>query len=146
MDCDLGLSPEDIPGLVSKLDKYDVAIGSRYVKGGKDPRPFIRKWLSILINSYSMLILGSKVRDYTSGFAAVKKSVFDKVKLSRKGFGEYFIGFAHECQKNKFKIIEVPCVYNIRTGGVSKSDGEWKTLLKLGWDYGLEVLRVKFGK
>ena len=145
LDCDLGLSPEEIPGLVSQLDKYDIAIGSRYVKGGKDPRPAFRVFVSILINLYAMTFLGFGVRDYTSGFAAVRSEVFDKVYFSRKGFGEYFIDFAYKARKAGFKIIEMPCVYNIRTEGVSKSDGDLGTLFKLGKDYGLRVLKLRFG-
>ncbi len=147
MDCDLGLSPEEIPNMISKLDNYnyDIAIASRYVPGGKDPRPFFRVFLSWMINSLSVLFLGWGVRDYTSGFAAVHKSVFNVVSFSTQGFGEYFIEFAYKAKKNKLKIIEVPCVYTIRTGGVSKSDGDIRTLLKLGKDYGLKVLKLRFG-
>ncbi|MBT4804635.1 glycosyltransferase [Candidatus Woesearchaeota archaeon] len=146
LDADLGLSPEEIPGLVSQLNKYDVAIGSRYVKGGKDPRPAFRVFVSILINLYAMTFLGFGVRDYTSGFAAVRKEVFDKVHFSRKGFGEYFIDFAYKSKKAGYKIIEMPCVYQVRSGGVSKSDGDLGTLFSLGKDYGLRVLKLRFGK
>ena len=146
LDCDLGLSPEEIPYLVQQLDHHDIAIASRYVKGGKDPRPFFRVLLSVAINSFCILLLGGGVRDYTSGFAAVKKDVFDKISFSREGFGDYFIEFAYKAKKKGFKIIEVPCVYNIRPGGVSKSDGDMTTLLRLGKDYGLKALKVRFGK
>ncbi len=145
MDCDLGLSPEEIPGLISHLDTYDIAIASRYVKGGKDPRPFFRIFLSWMINGFSMVCLGGGVRDYTSGFAAVRKHVFNSVSFSKKGFGEYFIEFAYKAKKNGFQIIEVPCVYTIRSGGISKSDGDLKTLLKLGKDYSVRVLKLRFG-
>lgn len=145
LDCDLGLSPEDIPNLVNQLGTYDVAIASRYVKGGKDPRPPLRVFLSIMINLFSALVLGFRVRDYTSGFCAAKKEVLKTISFSRQGFGEYFIEFAYKCQKNKLKIVEVPCIYRVRPGGVSKSDGNMITLLKLGWDYGLKVLRLRFG-
>jgi dolichol-phosphate mannosyltransferase len=147
MDCDLGLSPEEIPNLVNKIEQgYDVAIASRYVKGGKDPRPPLRVFLSWMINGFAILFLGSAVKDYTSGFSAVKREVFDKISFSRKGFGEYFIDFAYHAQKQKMKIIEIPCAYQIRTGGVSKSDGTLGTLFKLGWDYGIRVLSLRFGK
>ena len=146
LDCDLGLSPEEIPNLVSQLTTYDVAIASRYVKGGKDPRPLFRVILSNMINAYAISLLGWGVRDYTSGFAAVRRKVFDTISFSRKGFGEYFIEFAHKAKKNKFKIIEVPCKYQIRPGGVSKSDGDLKTLFKLGWDYGIKVINVRIGR
>ena len=144
LDCDLGLSPEEIPILVSKLETYDVAIASRYVKGGKDPRPKLRVFLSILINLFSASMLGFGVRDYTSGFCATKREVFDKVSFSRQGFGEYFIEFVYKCQKNNFKIVEVPCIYRVRMGGVSKSDGSIWTLLKLGKDYCSRIISLRF--
>lgn len=145
LDCDLGLSPEDIPNLINQLNSYDVAIASRYVKGGKDMRPPLRVFLSIMINLFASLMLGFGVRDYTSGFCAAKKEVFKTISFSRQGFGEYFIEFAYKCQKNNLKIAEVPCVYRVRQGGVSKSDGNLGTLLKLGWDYGLKIIRLRFG-
>ncbi|MDP3734252.1 MAG: glycosyltransferase [Nanoarchaeota archaeon] len=144
LDCDLGLSPEEIPALIAKLDQYDVAIASRYVKGGKDPRPPLRVFLSVMINFFAAAVLGFGVRDYTSGFCATKREVFDTVSFSRHGFGEYFIDFAYRCQKNNFTITEVPCVYRVRSGGVSKSDGNVWTLLKLGRDYGLRILSLRF--
>src|SRR3989338_7397141 len=136
---------DNSPDETWKLDDHDVVIASRYVKGGKDPRPFFRVGLSVILNTYCILFLGWGVRDYTSGFAAVKKEVFDAVSFSRRGFGEYFIEFAYRAKKNKFKIVEVPCAYSIRSGGVSKSDGDIKTLLRLGKDYGVRVLKLRFG-
>ena len=79
------------------------------------------------------------------GIIQATKEVFDKVHFSRKGFGEYFIEFAYKAKKNKFKIIEVPCKYQIRPGGVSKSDGDLWTLFRLGKDYGLKVLKLRWG-
>lgn len=146
MDCDLGLSPEEIPGLLSKLPEYDVAIASRYVKGGKDGRPAFRVLLSILTNLFAASFLGFGVLDYTSGFVAVKKDVFNTVSFSPTGFGEYFIEFAYKCKKNKFKIVEVPCVYKIRPTGVSKSDGDSITLLKHGVSYAMRVLSLRLGR
>src|SRR3989344_9502149 len=47
MDCDLGLPPEDLPHLVAAIESgADVAIGSRYVKGGADERVWFRGFLS----------------------------------------------------------------------------------------------------
>ena len=39
MDCDFQMPPSIVPELVEKIgDGYDVAVGSRYVNGGKDLR------------------------------------------------------------------------------------------------------------
>lgn len=144
LDCDLGIPPEEIPKLVEKLKDYDIAIGSRYVKGGKDTRPKWRVLLSILINIFAILILGSYIRDHTSGFAVVRKDVFKKVKLPSKGFGEYFVEFMYRCKKKGFRIVEVGYVYGSRKGGLSKSDGNLFMLLKYGIQYGLKIIKWRF--
>lgn len=143
MDCDLGLPPEDIPRLVAKLKNNDVAIGSRYVYGGKDLRPWFRAFLSTVLNFYCAFILGFTVKDYTSGFIAVRKEVTEKIPLSRVGFGEYFVEFAYRAVREGYRVKEVGYIYKDRLRGVSKSSGDWKTLLGYGWQYGTKVLSLR---
>ncbi|HLC81358.1 MAG TPA: polyprenol monophosphomannose synthase [Candidatus Nanoarchaeia archaeon] len=145
MDCDLGLPPEDIPRLVEQIKKYDVAIGSRYAKGGKDLRPAWRVALSTGLNLYSSLLLGWQVRDYTSGFVAVRKDVLDHVRWSRQGFGEYFAEFAYNCVKRGFDVTEVGYEFKDRTKGTSKTQG-LNRLVKLGFQYGIKVLGLRLKK
>ena len=142
LDCDLGIPPEDIPILVKKLNNYDIAIGSRYVKGGKDLRPKIRTVTSIMINFFAKILLGFYVRDYTSGFAAVKKEVFSRVKFPDKGFGEYFIEFIYNCGKKKFKIAEVGYIYTDRLRGKSKSGDNIFILFRLGIQYTTRIISL----
>ncbi|MBI3026872.1 glycosyltransferase [Candidatus Woesearchaeota archaeon] len=144
MDCDLGIPPEEIPRLVKKLDEYDIVIGSRYVHGGKDTRANWRVFLSILINIYSCLLLGTYIKDHTSGFAAVRKEVFKKVKFPDKGFGEYFVELMYLCSKRGFRIAEVGYGYGQRKGGLSKSDGNLLVLLKYGIQYCLKIIKWRF--
>ena len=146
MDCDLGLPPEEIPKLVEKLGDYDLAIGSRFIGIGKDLR---KRWITMsshLINLIAQLFLGFYVKDYTSGFIAVKRKVFNKVKINPKGFGEYFIEFVHQCRKNKFKITEVDYIYGNRAGGVSKSTDNFIIFLRLGFKYFLKIIGLRFKK
>lgn len=151
MDCDLGLPPEDVPKLVKQLDNYDIVIGSRYVKGGKDSRSKPRAWASTLLNIYASLILSLKVRDYTSGFVAVKREVFNKIQFTRRGFGEYFIDFVYQAIKNNYRIIEVGYIYKDRKSGISRSGSfsDFKdafVLFKNGWQYGTYILKRRFSK
>lgn len=146
MDCDLGVPPEEVPKLVERIKDYDLAIGSRFIGIGKDLR---KRWITIsshLINLIAQLILGSDVKDYTSGFIAVRREVFNKVRINPKGFGEYFIEFVHQCSKNKFKITEVGYIYGNRAGGVSKSTDNVIIFLKLGFKYFLKVVELRFKK
>lgn len=144
LDCDLGIPPEVIPRLVEKLREHEVAIGSRYVKGGKDTRARWRALLSVMINVFAGLMLGFHVKDYTSGFAAVRKEVLNTIKLSKKGFGEYFIEFIYECSKKNFSVAEIGYIYSNRKGGLSKSDGSIITLLKYGIQYGFRIIKCRF--
>src|SRR3989338_175606 len=145
MDCDLGLPPEDIPKLLGPLDEHDVVIGSRYAPGGKDNRAKFRATMSTVFNLYARLMLGFYAKDYTSGFIAVKKKVADAVPLSKEGFGEYFADFVYRANKNGFKITEVGYEYNYRKGGTSKLDTGYARLLKFGWQYGIRILKIRFG-
>lgn len=144
LDCDLGIPPEIVPRLVEKLGEYDVAVGSRYVQGGGDPRPFFRTFLSRLLNFYARLLFGHRITDYTSGVAAVRKEVMEKVLWKDNGFGEYFAEFSWRCIRNKLRITEIGLTYAIRKSGVSKSDGSIFVLLKYGIQYGLKMLKWRF--
>ena len=143
LDCDLGIPPEVVLRLVEKLKDYDVVIGSRYARDGKDLRPWWRAQLSVMINKFAQLVLGYSVKDYTSGFAAVKREVFNKIRLSNKGFGEYFIEFIYKSIKNGYKVTEVGYVYSTRKGGVSKSDGNFFILLKYGLQYAYKIIKMR---
>ena len=143
LDCDLGVPPEVIPRLVEKLKIYDVAIASRYVKGGKDLRPKMRAFMSVLMNLFACLMLGFNIRDYTSGVIAMRRKVLKKIGISKEGFGEYFIEFAYNCIKNGFKVTEVGYSYRNRKGGISKSDGDVFTLLKYGFQYSIKIIKLR---
>jgi dolichol-phosphate mannosyltransferase len=147
IDADLMVPPEIISDLVQQLRDYDVAVASRYIKEGKDQRPKFRVFLSIIINLFIKSYLRLKVKDCTSCVFAAKKYVFNKIDLSTKGFGEYFIEFLYKCKKNRFKTREIPVSYEPkRAGGKSKSDSSYKTLFKLGFQYGIRTIKTRFSK
>jgi dolichol-phosphate mannosyltransferase len=143
LDCDLGIPPEDILKLTEKLDEYDVAIGSRFVPGGMDTRSKLRAFLSYIFNVYTRMILGRHFWDWTSGFAAARKEVLDRVPLSEEGFGEYFVEWVYACTKHNVRMVEVPYRYGLRKSGTSKTDGNWLVFIRLGFGYALRVLRIR---
>src|SRR5512139_2679293 len=79
MDCDLAMPPEVIPQLLERLARgADIAVGSRYVRGGGDPgHSLTARAFSVTINTFASLLLGWGVRDYTSGFIAARRTIFD---------------------------------------------------------------------
>jgi len=146
MDCDFSHPPSRIPKMLSSLNENDVAIASRYVEGGKDARTLTRIITSRLFNLYAQKVLGLPVKDSTTGFVAVKKKVFDKVRLFKEGHGEYCVKFLYDCWKNGFSIEEIPIVSRDRKKGKSKTCEHPYSLLKHGINYGMMVLKVRFSK
>ena len=84
MDADLSHSPYDIPRLLKPIlqNDYDMAIGSRYVKGGDISNWDKHRGLSSRISAAIMYpIFG--VRDANSGFFAFQKSVSRRCQITR---------------------------------------------------------------
>jgi dolichol-phosphate mannosyltransferase len=130
MDCDLSMPPEDVPRIVAALrnTKADVALGSRWVKGGKDiAHTFMARTLSQIINGFARVLVSNQVHDYTSGFIAARAPVLQKIRL-QGDYGEYCIDFLGRAVKQSYEVIEVPYIC------VPREAGESKTGLTL-WDY-----------
>lgn len=132
-DADLSHDPHKIPAFLAKLDEgYDMVLGSRYVRGGGIPADWglHRKFLSVIGNIVIMTVLTDfRIRDWTTGFRAITKEVYDTVKkeLNSERFSGYTfqIGFLHKAVRAGFKVAEVPFVFVDRTIGHSKLGPEY---------------------
>lgn len=132
-DADLSHDATRIPLFLEKLDQgYDVVIGSRYIPGGSIPANWgwNRKFLSIVGNLVIALVFTNfSVRDWTSGFRAIKKSVYQAVapELTSERFTGYTfqVGFLKTALQQKFKVVEVPFHFVDRTVGESKLGAEY---------------------
>lgn len=146
MDCDFSQPPTLIPKLINALRECDIAVASRYVKGGGMCYSFTRKLASRLINLFASLFLGFSIRDYTSGFLAVKREVLNKVEIRNLGggYGEYFIAFLYDAKRLSYKIKEIPYVYLPRRLGLSKTSPCPASLIKHGFSYCQAILFLKF--
>lgn len=137
MDADLSHPPEVIPQLLSNLPKYDIAIGSRLIKGGGvENWPIHRKLISIGADIISRCVIGSAVTDPMSGFFAAKRSIFEKTRLRTKG---YKILLNILADNPDIKIIEVPYIFTDRIFGKTKLDFSEKLR------YISDVLRIRWG-
>lgn len=132
-DADLSHNPKKIPQFLKKINEgYDLVIGSRYIPGGSIPKDWglHRKFLSIFGNIIIMTILTNfTIRDWTSGFRAITKEVYNKVstELDNRRFAGYTfqIGFLHKTIRNGFKVTEVPFHFKDREIGSSKIGPEY---------------------
>jgi dolichol-phosphate mannosyltransferase len=154
MDCDLSMPPEKIPELVDKVINkgYDVAVGSRYVKEGKDRRTdsgkfilFFHKVLSRIIVTFTSLILYKSFKDWTSGFIAVKSEIIKKIPLNGD-YGEFFIEMMYCILKKGYKVIEVPYELIPREHGESKTATNISGFFVKGVKYIKCILRLRFSK
>ncbi|HTB07418.1 MAG TPA: polyprenol monophosphomannose synthase [Bacteroidia bacterium] len=144
MDADFSHNPEDLLRLKAACEQgADVAIGSRYVKGGN-----VKNWdmkrvlMSYFASFYVRMILWMNIKDTTAGFKCYRRRVLEALPLDNIKF----IGYAFQIEmkylayKKKFKIVEVPITFIDREVGVSKmSRGIFKEAF-------LGVIQIRLGK
>lgn len=125
MDADFSHNPKDLIRLhyACAQNGADVAVGSRYVKGGKTENwPWDRAVLSYGASIYVRLITWMPVKDATAGFVCYKRSVLEKMNLD----AIQFVGYAFQIEmkftawKLGFRIQEVPITFIDRKEGYSK--------------------------
>ena len=124
MDCDFSHAPEDIVRLKNACEQgADMAIGSRYCKGGKVKNwPLKRIMMSYLASLYVRMILWIPIKDTTAGFKCYKAKVLETVNLDQITFKGYAfqICMKYAALKHRFKVVEVPIVFVDRLYGESK--------------------------
>jgi dolichol-phosphate mannosyltransferase len=143
MDADFSHNPADLDRLyrACRHEGADLAIGSRYVKGGGVVNwPGNRIALSRGASLYTRMITWMPVKDPTAGFMCYKKEVLDTINLDQIRF----VGYAFQIEmkfaawKLGFKVKEVPITFQDRTQGSSKMN---KGIVKEGI---LGVLKLRW--
>lgn len=124
MDADFSHNPDDLPRLYQTcLDGADVAIGSRYTKGGNVKNwPANRVFISYGASVYTRLITWMPVKDCTAGFVCYHRKVLEKLPLDKVRFVGYAfqIEMKYRAWKAGFKLKEVPITFIDRKEGISK--------------------------
>lgn len=125
MDCDFSHHPEDLLRLAEACSQpgADVAVGSRYVRGGKlENWPFGRIALSYGASLYVRIITWMPVKDPTAGFVCYHRRVLERIDLDKIRF----IGYAFQIEMKfaarqlGFRIVEIPITFTDRVEGSSK--------------------------
>jgi len=125
MDADFSHNPADLPRLYDACIRQgaDVAVGSRYVKGGKLANwPLGRIALSYGASLYVRIITLMPVKDPTAGFVCYRREVLETIDLDKIRF----VGYAFQIEMKYaarllgFKIVEVPITFTDRIEGSSK--------------------------
>ncbi|MEM1324227.1 MAG: polyprenol monophosphomannose synthase [Bacteroidota bacterium] len=125
MDADFSHNPQDLPRLYAACADggADLAVGSRYVKGGKLKNwPWDRIFLSYGASLYVRLITWMPVKDPTAGFICYTRRVLETIDLDKIRF----VGYAFQIEMKfaaktlGYRIKEVPITFTDRVEGVSK--------------------------
>jgi len=124
MDCDFSHNPDDLVRLHDACEAgADVAIGSRYCKGGRVSNwPLGRIMMSYFASVYVRLVLWMNIKDTTAGFKCYSAEVLKNIALDEVRF----IGYAFQIEmkyrawKKGYKLVEVPITFVDRIEGTSK--------------------------
>ena len=130
LDADFSHPPEKLPELLiaMKTEHIDVAIGSRYVPGGKiEGWPFHRRLMSRAVNGFARIWLGLPTRDNSGAFRCYRVVTLNRIlaqqisqkKIRSKGYS-FFEEILFLLHRGGAKIAELPITFTDRKFGKSK--------------------------
>lgn len=134
LDADFSHNPKYIPELIQRMSQCDVAIASRYVRGGGVAGwTRGRKLMSQSINVWARLCLGLPTQDNSGSFRCYRVSKLAEIDWSRTMARGYAFQeeVLYRCQRVNCRMVEVPIVFEDRRFGTTKINlGE---CLTAGW-------------
>jgi dolichol-phosphate mannosyltransferase len=134
MDADFSHDPCHLPALLKCMERTDVAIGSRYVRGGGvvgwGP---LRHFMSQGINWYARLLLRLSTRDNSGAYrcyrcAKLAEIDFDRVRAQGYAFQEEIL---YRCRLVGCRFEETPIIFRDRRYGTSKIN--WRESVAALW-------------
>jgi dolichol-phosphate mannosyltransferase len=144
MDADFSHDPQYLPRLLEAAESgLDLALGSRYVRGGGTVNwGLVRQLISRGGNIYARAILGLPVMDATGGYRCYRRRVLEKLNLDAIQSNGYSfqIEMVYRTKRAGFRIGEVPIVFPDRRVGQSKMSR------RIVLEALLTVWRLRFGR
>jgi len=144
MDCDFSHDPAAVPALLAALaDGADVALGSRYVAGGRvENWSAWRRAVSRGGCLYAQAVLRVPVRDLTGGFKAFRAEALHAIDYGSaraKGYA-FQVELTYRALRAGLRVAELPIVFHERREGESKMSGA--IALEAAWR--VPALRLQF--
>ncbi len=135
MDSDFSHDPADLARLLEAVrGGADLALGSRYVRGGGVRNwGLLRRFISEGGSTYARLVLGLKVKDLTGGFKCFRREVLERIHFdSVRSQGYAFqVELTYRAVQAGFRVVEVPIVFRDRERGQSKMS--WRIAMEAIW-------------
>jgi dolichol-phosphate mannosyltransferase len=123
MDADFSHDPADLARLLAATADADLAIGSRYVDGGRVAGwGAARRGLSRGGCWYAEHVLGVPIRDLTGGFKCYRRDVLEAIDLDTvrsQGYA-FQVELTFRAVRHGFRVRELPIVFRDREAGTSK--------------------------
>lgn len=123
MDADFSHDPADVPRLLAAVAEADLALGSRYVAGGRVGRWGARRLrISRWGSAYARAWLGMRVNDLTGGFKCFRREVLEAIDIeSVSALGYAFqVETTYRAVNAGFRVVEIPIYFHDRRVGESK--------------------------
>jgi dolichol-phosphate mannosyltransferase len=130
MDADFSHQPRYIPEFLAAMRDHDLALGSRYIRGGGTHNwGLVRKIVSRGGSLYARTILNAglppydvNVRDLTGGFKCFRRQVLEAINLDDVQSSGYAfqIEMTYRAIKKGFRVKEIPIIFYEREAGRSK--------------------------
>ena len=124
MDADLSHRVEDLMMMLEEVNSnVGLVIGSRYVPGGRTLNwPLSRKVVSRFANLLVNLVIGVQVKDSTSGFRVLNRSLVKKILRHHNNIDGYIfqVFTVQTAVKYNYTIREIPITFVEREFGTSK--------------------------
>jgi dolichol-phosphate mannosyltransferase len=123
MDADFSHHPRYLPALVKGMERADVMVGSRYVKGGGVVNwPLSRRFMSQSVNLFARLALRIPAHDTSGAYRCyrvdkLKQIRFDRIWSRGYSFQEEML---YRCRQVGCKMRETPIIFEDRRAGKSK--------------------------
>lgn len=127
LDADGQVLPDVLPRLLKAMDEgYDLALGSRFVKGGKNSLPFMRRVFSAGASYVYRILVGPfSIQEVTNSARAFTPELFQKINFKRLPWKEQtFIvqpAFLNEAILAGARYKEVALIFTNRAEGYSKN-------------------------
>lgn len=122
MDADGSHRPEDLRSMLMEVESCDAVIGSRWIDGGRIINwPKYRELISRSGNWYAAFMLGTGIRDMTSGFRVYRAELIRKLDFSSVSSQGYSFQIELAMLASSIgKVKEVPICFVERVNGQSK--------------------------
>ena len=135
MDADHSHPVDMIPQLVAAAEAHDVAVGSRYVSGGKLAKDW--PWKRRLLSKFATWLVRplTSVKDPMAGFFALRQSMFQSIQNQIRPTG-FKLLLEVLSQPAVVRTAELPIHFHQRKSGNSKLDGRTQ------WLFAQQVFRL----